>query len=520
MNKSNDIDVWRRNLQEVEGELEAKTKELNDTQVFFCSAINRLARIVSSETSHIQPQLDGIKKAAANPKETIALKSAVEALTTKIMQTEPFESDVQTEALSHGAELYALMKKMSDVEDNIPQILEMRRRVSHISSASELSTVLEDIAIIWKQSINQKTEAGKDSSQFCSILISEILYQLLEKISFPHDVAGRLNELKQTLDAGVPVNQWDGLLDQMSDLAVNVQKKINQERMDIEDFLRQVTSRLQDLDSYILGTQKHHDKAWKHGKALGDAVKSEIQHLFSNANEALDVDVLKKQIQTRLATIEDHVNGFHLTEKSQSTVANEDVKRLIARLHELEAESETLKTRVKKERMQAQTDALTGIPNRLGYDSRVMQEHARWKRFANPLCIVVWDVDLFKRINDEFGHASGDKALKAVAKLLANKIRETDYLARYGGEEFVLIMPGANLASAKIVAEKLRNVIAQSGFHFNGKPVSITISGGIAEFTSGDAPSSVFERADKALYRAKAAGRNRVLVDAKDMTAN
>ncbi len=511
MNRSNEIDIWRRNLQEVEGELEEKTKELNDSQAFFCSAINRLARIVNSETSHIQPQLDDIKKASANPKKTVVLKNAVEALTTKIMQMEPVEFVAPTGASSHGAELYALMKKMSDVEGNIPQILEMRRRVSRISSTSELSSALEDIAVIWKQSINQPVGNGKDSSQFCAILISEILYQLLENISFPHEIAGRLNELKQTLDAGVPVNQWEGLLDQMSDLAVDVQKKINQERVDIEDFLRQVTSRLQDLDRYILGTQKEHDKAWKHGKALGDAVKSEIQHLFSNANETQDVDVLKQQIQTRLATIENHVNGFHLTEKSQSTVANEDVKRLIARLHELEAESETLKTRVKKERMQAQTDALTGIPNRLGYDSRIMQEHARWKRFATPLCLVVWDVDLFKRINDEFGHASGDKALKAIAKLLINKIRETDYLARYGGEEFVLIMPGANLSAAKIVAEKLREVIAQSGFHFNGKPVSITVSGGIAEFTPGDTTGSVFERADKALYRAKSAGRNCVL---------
>ena len=178
----------------------------------------------------------------------------------------------------------------------------------------------------------------------------------------------------------------------------------------------------------------------------------------------------------------------------------------------LEEESKALKARVQKERMQAQTDTLTGVANRLGYDQRISQEYARWKRFGNPLILIVCDVDHFKRINDDYGHAAGDKALKTIAKLLQGKIRETDYLARFGGEEFVLIMPGANQDVAKEVAEKLRDAVGSSGFHFKGEPVSITISAGVAEFKEGDVPLAVFERADNALYKAKEAGRNKVVV--------
>ncbi len=162
--------------------------------------------------------------------------------------------------------------------------------------------------------------------------------------------------------------------------------------------------------------------------------------------------------------------------------------------------------------MQAQIDALTGVPNRLGYEQHIAQEFARWKRFKNSLVLIVCDIDRFKRINDDYGHAAGDKALKTLAKVLSQNIRETDYLARYGGEEFALIMPGATQGDAKMVAEKLRQSIESSGFHFKNEPLTITMSCGVAEFKKGDVPTDVFERADAALYKAKQTGRNKVVI--------
>lgn len=519
MAKSDDVDLWRRHLLEAEAELADKTRQLEEAQLFFCGAINRLARVANNEAVPIQAEIDKVKKAAGNPKNIAPLKGAIDDLITKIIQSESVGVggaegvEKASPKVSHGSELHLLLERLSSDDNKIPQVLEMKQRVSNISSATELSIALDDVAMVWRQSMSSPDAFCEDPSQFCAGLISEILYQLLEKISFPLDVTKRLSQLQKTLEDGVTMAKWPKMLDDISDLATDVQMKINRERLDIEAFLKQVTGRLQDLDGYILGTQDQHAEAWRHGKALGDAVKSEMQNLVTNANDALDMDVLKEQIQTRLATIESHVNGFRETEKSQHQNSNEDVKRLMARLGELELESQTLKARVKKERMQAQIDTLTGIANRLGYDHRIAQEYARWKRFHNSLCLVIWDIDFFKRINDEFGHASGDKALKSVAMLLSDKIRETDYLARYGGEEFVLIMPGASLAGAKEVADKLRRVIESASFHFNGKPVSITISAGIAEFAEEDTARGVFERADKALYAAKEAGRNCVMLD-------
>ena len=514
MAKSDEIDRWRKNLEEAEAELAAKNQQLEDTQSFLCGAINKLARVASSETLQLNSEIDAIKKAATDSGNLKALKGAVESLTKKIIQSEDVTSSDSMKTSEPGTELRTLLEKISGVDGCAPQILDINQRAQKISSSSELSIIMDDVVMLWEKStLQQAAAAGDDPSNFCAQLISEILYQLLEKISFPKDVSARLNELKKRLDDGVTVSKWAAMLDQISDVASEAQTKINRERLDIEEFLKQVTGRLKDLDSYILGSKEQHAEAWMHGKALGDAVKNEMQNLVTTANDAADLNVLKDQIQSRLAKIEEHVNGFRETEKNQHRNADEDVQRLMARLNELESESQNLKARVQKERMQAQIDTLTGIANRLGYDHRVAQEYARWKRFSNPLSLVVWDVDLFKRINDDFGHAAGDKALKTIAKLLAEQVRETDYLARYGGEEFVLIMPGADQSAAKVVAEKLRQTVEESGFHFKGKPVSITISAGIAEFKENDTTGSVFERADKALYAAKEGGRNRVVVD-------
>ena len=518
MAKNDDTERWRKHLEEAEAELAEKTKQLESAQSFFCGAITKLARVASNDDLKLNKEIDAIKKAASDSDDLSKLRTAVESLTKKIIlaeeKSEQKKSLEKATAAAPGTELRALLGKISELDGCAPQLLDLSHRAQKVTSSKEMSLIVDDVVFFWKEAITQHSvEEGGDPSNFCAQLISEILYQLLEKISFPKDVSLRLNELKKRLDEGVTITKWASMLDQISDVATEAQIKINKERLDIEEFLKQVTGRLKDLDSYILGSKDQHAEAWMRGKALGDAVKNEMQNLVTNANEAADLNVLKDQIQTRLAKIEEHVNGFRETEKTQHRNADEDVQRLMSRLNELESESQNLKARVKKERMQAQIDTLTGIANRLGYDHRVAQEYARWKRFGNPLSLVVWDVDLFKRINDDYGHAAGDKALKTIATLLAEQVRETDYLARYGGEEFVLIMPGANSKAAKVVAEKLRKTVEDSGFHFKGKPVSITISAGISEFKKNDTTGSVFERADKALYAAKEGGRNKVVID-------
>jgi diguanylate cyclase (GGDEF)-like protein/hemerythrin-like metal-binding protein len=168
---------------------------------------------------------------------------------------------------------------------------------------------------------------------------------------------------------------------------------------------------------------------------------------------------------------------------------------------------------------QADTDALTGVLNRHGFNSLMSRELARARRYTHPLSVVMLDIDHFKSVNDRFGHPAGDKVLVAVAALLETYVRESDRVARWGGEEFVVIAPMTNLAGAAQLAEKLRALLEDSPLGPDGP---ITASFGIAEVGEGDTAEAFLHRADQALYRAKTSGRNRVegLSRATDIAGN
>jgi diguanylate cyclase len=157
-------------------------------------------------------------------------------------------------------------------------------------------------------------------------------------------------------------------------------------------------------------------------------------------------------------------------------------------------------------------DSLTGIANRAAYDVLIEQEWARWQRFRRPVSIVAWDLDGFKSVNDAFGHQAGDTVLHTIAQHLQRKLRTTDFVARYGGEEFVMVLVGSMAKESLGVAEALRQEIASIEFNFADVILRVTVSGGIADFRDGDVPAATFDRADRALYKAKQAGRNRCVI--------
>jgi diguanylate cyclase len=172
-------------------------------------------------------------------------------------------------------------------------------------------------------------------------------------------------------------------------------------------------------------------------------------------------------------------------------------------------ETTELKSNLATASSRALRDPLTGLPNRLAYDERLSYEIAHWRRYHTPLCLIVWDIDFFKKINDKFGHQIGDKVLAHVARQLSENIRKTDFIARIGGEEFVMLMPDTKKLPALQKADYLRAIIEQNQLSLNNTTHCITLSCGITEFTDGDTYELAFTRADQALYQAKKRGRNR-----------
>jgi diguanylate cyclase (GGDEF)-like protein len=163
----------------------------------------------------------------------------------------------------------------------------------------------------------------------------------------------------------------------------------------------------------------------------------------------------------------------------------------------------------------AHTDALTGLANKRSLEQALIRDLARADRDKTYLSVVIADADHFKQVNDRFGHPVGDLVLKRFAKILSAKLRTGDLATRYGGEEFMLILPGTNAFGAKLAAERIRRAMEQTPIEGPQGPFTVTISFGVASVCGpGCAGSSkqIIEQADQALYAAKKAGRNRVLM--------
>ena len=160
-------------------------------------------------------------------------------------------------------------------------------------------------------------------------------------------------------------------------------------------------------------------------------------------------------------------------------------------------------------RSAASIDTLTGLPNRRGV-GRALDEAMAHARAGGRFALLLLDIDHFKSVNDLLGHATGDRALARIGRIIADNTRGVDVAGRFGGEEFVVLLRDASRERALAVAERLRAAIEAGGpAYADGKPVTISV--GVAYVRPGDGPSDVLERADRALYRAKNAGRNRVV---------
>ncbi|MFQ5936330.1 MAG: GGDEF domain-containing protein [Acidiferrobacterales bacterium] len=158
------------------------------------------------------------------------------------------------------------------------------------------------------------------------------------------------------------------------------------------------------------------------------------------------------------------------------------------------------------------TDPLTGVYNRSMMEAALRREVSLARRYGTPLSLIVIDIDGLKAVNDQYGHSTGDCLIQAVADCVSGSLRKTDIFSRFGGDEFALILSNTNRRGATVLAETIRRHIAGVTRLFDGKMFKVTVSMGVASLAKKDDEKRFFARADKALYRAKGAGRNCVKV--------
>lgn len=330
---------------------------------------------------------------------------------------------------------------------------------------------------------------------------------LIDKLVRIEEADNTAKRLKRRLDSELPMDELPATVESVTELVVNASQE---EMAALQAFLQQLTGRLFDIHGFLDDSEADVAGEREESAALDHVIRQEIAGMQHSVANAADLPGLQQAVSGQLDTIARHMDEYRRNQAQRQRAAEQRISELNSRLEETERHADRLRRRLLQQQARAEVDGLTQLANRQAYEQRLEYEYARWRRYGSPLSLAVIDLDRFKSINDRFGHNAGDKVLRTAARVLRSNIRETDFLARYGGEEFTLVMPETNLDQARKTADKLRAALAAAPFHAGEQRLPVTLSAGVTAFQEADTRESAFERADRALYNAKNAGRNRV----------
>jgi diguanylate cyclase len=270
--------------------------------------------------------------------------------------------------------------------------------------------------------------------------------------------------------------------------------------------LTAVTTRLEEVSGFLAESGMDARSRFEDTLSVNDSVISQVLDLTAAVNSATELGVLQTLVNARLETVTKQVQAFRSREQNRQLEHTGRAERMVARIADLERETQELNSKLDREKHGARLDPLTRLGNRKSFDERIARDLSRCSNL--PVTLLVWDLDSFKNINDSYGHRAGDRVLQSVATCFVSGLRAEDFVARIGGEEFVMLMTGLPFAKAQRIADELRGGVESLRFHFRGTPVRVTASCGFTDLRPGDTPESAFERADAALYRAKHGGKN------------
>ncbi len=195
-----------------------------------------------------------------------------------------------------------------------------------------------------------------------------------------------------------------------------------------------------------------------------------------------------------------------------TTEIRDELQASRAELGETRGELKSIRDQLNEAREAVQHDPLTGVLNRRGMDIVLPREVARARRVNAPLSVGMVDLDHFKHINDTFGHQAGDRVLVHMTELMRSVLRETDLIVRYGGEEFLVILPDTDMQGARLVLDRLQDIVVKSPVIHEGRRISVGFSAGVAQFRDDDNGATLVLRADRALQSAKRGGRSQVVL--------
>jgi diguanylate cyclase len=301
-------------------------------------------------------------------------------------------------------------------------------------------------------------------------------------------IQGQVAMVRELIDQPLNLRQMDDVERRLKDLIYKqsaLKKNLNDARERMKAMLASFVDRLAE---FAATTGEYHDRIGVCADRISKARD------ITDISDVLDV-VMEESRAVQLA----------------AQRSRDELVEMRARVQEAEHEVARLQEELAQTSEMVRHDALTGVLNRKGLDEAIEREVARTRRRDAAMCIAMLDIDNFKKINDTYGHEAGDQALIHLAQVVRAALRPQDTLARFGGEEFVIVLSETRLDDAVQAMVRVQRELTRQFFLHKNEKLLITFSCGVAELAAGEAPAAAVERADKAMYLAKRAGKNRVM---------
>jgi len=509
---SSEITKWKDKYYNALDELELLETSTKGTDALFCRALIRLSLAAKGFNQQLDPHLlrlrNQLKQGIANSALANELTKFSEALVR-------FEDGSAEEPLQDVSLLFDFLITQKANADKVSalNLLRGQYEAGKLADAKELLRLL--VALCAPETLEVDPCIGElkaFDSNLDAHFISGQLIQLIQGMDMPDTSQADAKKIIQALKGQQTEESFRDNVDAALDFLQKIKKYEQLERKEMEIFLAHVTQQLASLGKSANGVADSTETILVKRNNLDLSVTTKMQELQENSANATKLEPLKLLIKSELDNISAQIQAHKQEEKKQQVKADQLVAVMAAEIEVVKAEAQSLKESLKQVSTEAMTDALTRLPNRLAYDRRFEAEYARWRRNKEPLSLLIWDIDLFKKINDNYGHKTGDKTLIIISKLLSKYCRETDFVSRFGGEEFTMLLSNTSSGAALVLAEKIRRIIEKTGFNYAGQAINITISCGIAELRVSDTQETLFVRADKALYGAKKKGRNQCVI--------
>lgn len=368
------------------------------------------------------------------------------------------------------------------------------------------------------EDVTDSDEASLVANELIPSALRDALNNFVEQLGNIDIYRRAAENIKDQIQSLEHYDQLSALIEQIASVLLEA---ANNEHVQFESFLQKLNKRLLNVASYLNQAAVGQESLLSDTANLDKELTKTLSEIHQEISDTEGLGSLKGRLLSSFEHIINSVSHFKETQKNKVKASISELKIVREQLEVTEEEAERLKQNLKEQRFKAYNDPLTSLPNRYAYNERLTQEYSRWRRYRNALSLVVCDIDHFKKINDSYGHQSGDEVLKNIAKSLEHGLRESDFIARFGGEEFVILMPETKLADATKAINKLRLIIRDKPIPISPeKSISVTMSFGVAEFEGSDTATDVFNKADKALYRAKEKGRNQVCAERSQKTSD